>query len=423
MKNSGGLEKGHVVKLIGISFPWAVVILGALLLFSSNAYNQTFGVFFKPITNNFGWTRATMSGAYAVRSLVCAVFVIPMGYWADRYGPRWVLLPCFILLGAGMIAIARVTAIWQLYLIQGAGIGIGMSGPFVCIMSTVAKWHESRRGLALGIASAGTGLSSVIFPLVATQLIQARGWQFAIFIIGFIILAIGVPASLVMKDPPNKMTRKLPGSTKLTHGLFDVWGLLPHFLKKPAFLSIIIMFVLIGAVGNMLYNHLVNYATDIGITALVAAGMMSAMGVASTIGRLGIGTISDRIGTKRDTAMCCILLAVSCLLLISKVTALMWAAAALFGIGFGGSMPLVPAIMGERVEREQLSTATGVASMGIFIGAALGPWLGGFIFDVSGSYLWALLLSSGACIAALVIAIRMPAVKQETGQSKLYPII
>ena len=75
MKNSGGLEKGHVVKLIGISFPWAVVILGALLLFSSNAYNQTFGVFFKPITNNFGWTRATMSGAYAVRSLVCAVLL------------------------------------------------------------------------------------------------------------------------------------------------------------------------------------------------------------------------------------------------------------------------------------------------------------------------------------------------------------
>ena len=413
MKSSNGLGKGHVIKLIGIFFPWIVVILGAMLLFSANAYNQTFGVFFKPITNNFGWTRATMSGAYAIRSLVCAVFVVPMGYWADRYGPRWVLLPCFILLGAGMMAIAKVTTIWQLYLIQGAGIGIGMSGPFVCIMSTVAKWHQSRRGLALGIASAGTGLSSIIFPLVATQLIQTKGWQFAIFIIGLIILAIGVPASLIMKDPPNKIKRKLHSNDRTSQGFFDILGLLPQFLKKPAFLSIIIMFMLIGAIGNMLYNHLVNYATDIGITALVAAGMMSAMGVASTIGRLGIGAISDRIGTKRDTAMCCILLAVSCLLLVSKVPALMWVAAALFGIGFGGSMPLVPAIMGERVGIEQLSTATGVGSIGIFIGAALGPWLGGFIYDVSGSYLWALLLAAGAGIAALIITIRMPSARQE----------
>jgi MFS family permease len=173
----------------------------------------------------------------------------------------------------------------------------------------------------------------------------------------------------------------------------------------------------------MLYNHLVNYATDIGITALVAAGMMSAMGVASTLGRLAIGAFSDRIGTRRDTAMCCILLAVSCFLLISKVPALMWAAAALFGVGFGGSMPLVPAIMGERVGIEELSTATGVASMGIFIGAALGPWLGGYIFDVSGSYLWALLLSAAACIAALIITLRMPSAGQETGKSKPYPII
>jgi MFS family permease len=413
MKSNSGLEKGHEIISIGKFFPWIIVILGAMLLFSSNAYNQTFGVFFKPITNNFGWTRATMSGAFAIRSLVCAVFVVPMGYWADRIGPRWVLMPCFILLGAGMIAIAKVTTIWQLYLIQGAGIGIGMSGPFVCIMSTVAKWHESRRGLALGIASAGTGLSSIIFPLVATQLIQAKGWQFAIFIIGLIILAIGIPASLIMKDPPNKIKRKLPSNDKASRGLFDILGLLPQFLKKPAFLSIIIMFMLIGAIGNMLYNHLVNYATDIGITALVAAGMMSAMGVASTIGRLGIGAISDRIGTKRDTAMCCILLAVSCLLLVSKVPALMWVAAALFGIGFGGSMPLVPAIMGERVGIEQLSTATGVGSIGIFIGAALGPWLGGFIYDVSGSYLWALLLAAGAGIAALIITIRMPSARQE----------
>jgi MFS family permease len=374
LKSNSGLKKSHVTKLPGISFPWIVVLLGTLLLFSGYAYNYTFGVFFKPIAADFGWSRAVMSGAYAIRSLVCAAFVVPMGYWADRYGPRRVLLPCFILLGASMMAVAKVTNIWQLYLIQGAGIGIGMSGPFVCVMSTVAKWHDARRGLALGIASAGIGLSSIIFPLVATQLIQATDWQFAIFIIGVIILAVGVPPSLIMKDPPNAIKRQLPSSGGDFRGPLDAWGLLPQFLKNSEFLAIIIMSLLVGAVGNMLLNHLVNYATDIGITSLVAAGMMSAMGVASTIGRLGIGAISDRIGTKRDAALCCILLAASFMLLISKVPTLMWVAAVLFGIGYGGSIPLVPALMGERVGIEQLSTATGVGTMGMLIGAALGPW-------------------------------------------------
>lgn len=349
MKGDNLIEKGHLIKSPGIPFPWIIVLLGALLLVSSNIYLYTFGVFFKPIAEDFGWSRAAMSGAYAIRSLVGAVFVVPMGYWADCYGPRRVLLPCFILLGVSMIAAAKVTTVWQLYLIQGVCIGIGFSGPFVCVMATVAKWHDTRRGLALGIASAGMGLSSIIFPPVAMQLIQAMGWQLAIIIMGVIILAIGIPASLIMRDTPNAAKQK-PASGSIAHrGPFDAWGLLPQFLKKPGFPAIIMMFLFIAAVANTLMSHLVNYATDIGITALVAAGMMSAMGVASTIGRLGMGAISDRIGVKRDAAICCILLVVSFLLLISKVPALMWVAAVLFGISYGGTVPLIPALMGERV--------------------------------------------------------------------------
>ncbi len=142
------------------------------------------------------------------------------------------------------------------------------------------------------------------------------------------------------------------------------------------------------------------------------------MGVASITGRMCMGAVSDRIGTKTDTAICCILLAMSFILLISRVSALMWVAAVLFGIGFGGSVPLIPALMVERVGIEQRSTAIGVSSMGTFIGAALGPWLGGLIFDVSASYLWALLLSAGVSIVALIIALRMHPARREIPQER-----
>jgi len=141
---------------------------------------------------------------------------------------------------------------------------------------------------------------------------------------------------------------------------------------------------------------------------------MSVVGIASTTGRLGVGAIADRIGTKRDAAMCCMLMAVAFILLITKVPALIWVAAAAFGVAFGGAAPLLPAIIAERIGTEQLATATGMCMTGAFAGAALGPFLGGLIFDVSGTYFWALLLSMGLSIVALIVALRMPPARRET---------
>jgi MFS family permease len=408
VKKNETIGKMVITKSSGLSFPWVVVILGALVLLSAYVHNYTFGVFFKPIAEQFGWNRATISGAIAFRALVAAALVVPMGYWADHYHPRRVLLPCIILLGVSMMAIAKINNIWQLYLIQGLGIGIGMSAPFVCVMSTIVKWHDTRRGLALGIASAGTGLGSIIFPPVATKLIEVKGWPFATFILGVIVLAIGIPASLMIKDPPKVMKQQLTDSGISSKSIFSAWYSISQFFRTPVFLAIIVMFLFTGTVGNMLTNHLVNYATDIGITALLAAGMISVMGVSITIGKFGIGAISDRIGTKRSTLICCVSLVASSILLISRIPLLMWVGTALSGIGFGGSLTLGPIIMGERVSIDKISAATGANTMGGWIGSALGPWLGGILFDISDSYTWALLLAMGVSFVALIIALRMP---------------
>lgn len=412
MNSDGGLKKGRVTKFLVISFPWIIVLLGALLLMSANIYSYTFGVFFKPISENFDWSRAVMSGSYALRSLVGAVFVVPMGYWADRYGPRRILLPCFILIGAGMMVIAKVTTLWQLYMIQGVGIGIGMSGAFVCVVSTVARWHYIRRGLAVGIASAGIGLSSIVFPPVVTQMIHTMGWPFATVVTGLIILAIGIPGSLIIKNPPPTVQQADIGNIARKSS-FEARSMLSRYLKNPQFLAIVVIFAIIFAVGNMLISQLVNYATDLGVTPLAAAVMMSVMGVANTAGLLGMGTVSDRIGTKRSATICCVFLAVSFVLLISQLPALLWIATVFFGFGFNGSVPLVPMLMGERVGMQELSTAIGVTNMGMYIGTAVGPWLGGLMFDVTGSYLLALLLSAAASIVALLITLRIPPAGQE----------
>jgi OFA family oxalate/formate antiporter-like MFS transporter len=411
VKTESVIKNNQVIDSHSVSYPWVVVILAPILLLVGYFFNYTFGVFFKPVAETFNWSRATVAGAFSIRSLVAAAFVIPMGYWADRYGPRRVLLPCFALLGVSTMAIAKVTAIWQLYLITGVGIGISMSGPFVCVLATVAKWHDTKRGLALGIASAGVGLSAVVFPPLATYLIQRVDWQFATFILGIIILVVGIPISLFIKDPPTISKQQSSITSNHSRGIWEGWVSIPQFITNPAFLAIVIMFTLTAIAGNIFGSHLVNYATDTGTTAMVAASMMSAMGIASTIGRLGMGFISDRIRPKTDAAICCFLISASFVLLISKNMTLIWMAVVIGGVGWGGTSPLAPALMGERVGIEKLSTATGSANMGMFVGAAIGPWLAGVIFDVSQNYLWAFILAIGVSITALIIALCMPPAK------------
>jgi MFS family permease len=405
LRNLKDLDTRELSQKPGAVYPWIVVMLGVFLLLVININSNTFGVFFKPIAEQFGWSRGTMSGAFALRSLVMAIIVVPLGYYADRYGPRWVLTPSYIITGICLMLLAKITAVWQLYLVQGLLLGITIGGPFVCITATVAKWHNLKRGLALGITAAGSGLSSIIFPPIATKLIAHLDWPLATFILGIIVLIIGIPCSLLMKNPPLQPEQR----QNLNSGSpFDAWRMLPTYLKNKGFLAIVIVFVVIGAVGYGTQNHLVNYETDLGYTALIAAGMMSVMGFASTAGRLGIGTISDRIGARKDAALCCILLGVSFILLLTKISVLMWIAAALFGAGFGGSIPLIPTLMVERVELSQLSTATGVGAMGLNLGATIGPWLAGFIFDVSGHYFWAFVIAAAGCVLALVTVLSLP---------------
>ncbi|MDO8568653.1 MAG: MFS transporter [Dehalococcoidales bacterium] len=388
---------------LNLSFPWVVVLLGALLLMVGNINPNVFGVFFKPVAEEFGWSRAEVSGAYAIRSLVMAVMSIPMGYWSDRYGPRKVILPCFVLLGIGFLLNAMVGSLWQFYLVQGLLIGVASSGPFVSIISAVAKWHDKRRGLALGVASTGIGLSGVIFPPLAANLILAVGWRGAMALLGIAVFVVALPSSLFMKDPPSKSN----GSASQRGGPLEVWRMLPRFLANRTFVAIVLMFLFFYIACNVIISHLVNYVTDAGVSTIIAATMMSVMGIAGTMGRLIMGTFSDKIGTRNDALICYVLLAVSLVLLNLGIPALIWVSVVLFGVAFGGASPLMPAIMGEHFGTEHLATLTGATVVGACLGATIGPMLGGFIFDEMHSYRLALAIAAALAIVPICIALRL----------------
>lgn len=414
-KASSKIESGNTPSLLGISSPWAIAALGCILFIMSSMNSTTFGVFFKPIAGDFGWSRGAMSASFGIRSAVCALLAAPVGYLSDRYGPRWVMIGCSSLAALGFLALARIDSLWQLYLVQGLVMGIASSGAFVCITSTVARWHKTRRGLALAIASSGFGLSSVIFPPVATKLIESVGWQGAMIVMGILVLAIAIPASLLFRDPPRP-DKETTGLRVPRRGPFYVWGVLLKLARNSSFMGVVVMMFILYFATSLVPSHLVNYVTDIGLGAVVGAAMLSLVGAMNTAGRFVLGPMSDRYGTRIDIVVTSALLTVSLVLLTVKVPAWLWLSVVVFGIGSGGVTPLITAVLGERFGTEHLGTATGAAMAGAYLGSAVGPFAGGVIFDFAHSYFWALILAGATCAVSVAIGLWLPRAEHESWQ-------
>ena len=165
----------------------------------------TFGVFFKPILTEFGWTRAMTSGAFSLCILLFGLLGIGTGRLTDRFGPRVVMSGCGFFLGLGYLLMSQVSAIWQLYLFYGVMVGIGVSGSFVPLVSTVARWFAERRGMMTGIAVSGIGIGTMIMPLVANWLISSYGWRTSYIVVGITVLVLIILVAQFLRRDPGQM--------------------------------------------------------------------------------------------------------------------------------------------------------------------------------------------------------------------------
>jgi MFS family permease len=171
-----------------------------------------FGVFFKPVLTEFGWTRAMTSGAFSLSAIVHGLLGFVIGGLTDKFGPRLVITFCGLLLGLGYLLMSQISAVWQFYLFYGVIIGAGMGGSFIPFMTTVARWFSKRRGAMSGIVAAGTG--ALIGPPVASRLIVTHGWRVSYALLGCMVLAVTVIAAQFMKRDPAKVGQVIDGGNQ-----------------------------------------------------------------------------------------------------------------------------------------------------------------------------------------------------------------
>jgi MFS family permease len=389
-------------------YGFVIAIAAFFILFSAYGVRFAYGVFFKPMAQELGFNAATTSAAYSISFFLEGVFSLISGGLADRFGPRRVVAISSVLVGAGYCLMPLVQALWQLYLFYGVIIGVGMGAMFVPLVSMMARWFNVRRNLMTGLVSSGAGAGMLIVPSSTAHLIDAYGWRTSFLIMGiFVVVIVFIAAQFMKRDPeeigevPYGDSPKLPGGQSIPASGYSFH----EALRIPQFWMIFVMMFLFG-VFAMSYNvHIVPDAINSGMPSTEAAHILATTGALLIAGRILLGIIADKIGNK-PIFMLCFALSFCALLFISFVHT-HWAffiLAILMGIAQGGIGTSQSPIVASQFGLKSHGLILGCIGLGNTAGAAAGPLLTGYIFDLTKSYHIALLICAASSLAALSFA-------------------
>lgn len=379
-----------------------LVVFGACLTqFMVIGLLFSYGLFFKVFEDEFGWSRTLLSSCTSLAFFMMGVLAIFGGRLNDRYGPRIVLSISGVLFGFGYALMSQVSEPWQLFAIFGIFIGLGMSTHDVVTLSTIARWFEKRRGMMTGVVKVGTAGGQVALPPLAAFLIAAYGWREAVVILGIAAGALLLLAASTMKMPP----RPAPvGGAPVQDGMD--YGTVR---RTRAFWTLCLIQFLFFPTLTTVPLHIVVHGMDMGMTAALAAGLLSVTGATSVLGRLTIGTFVDRIGGKRAFMLCFTPLigALSALLVVDSPWPL-YGVMALYGFAHGGFFTIVSPTIAEFFGTRAHGTIFGTILFFGTIGGAVGPILAGHIFDTTGTYMLAFAGLLAMAATGLILALSLP---------------
>ncbi|MFC2004639.1 MFS transporter [Chloroflexota bacterium] len=398
---------GYVV--VALAF-FASLILGGTL--------YTFSVFFKPLSSEFGWTRAVTSGAFSLFMILHGFLYIITGKLSDRFGIRIVLSVSSLFIGLGYLLMSQISTIWHLYLFYGVIIAVGMSGGFVPLTSAVTKWfaNNKKRGLMVGITVAGVGVGTMIVPPVANWLISNYGWRTSYAVIGVTVLVIITSAAQFLKRAPAQ-TQQLPhGQDEVQEksSNLEVRGLsLQEALRTKQFWLICAAYFGFGLFLQAIMVHIVLHAIGLGISASMAANIFVAIGGLGVVGRVTMGGASDRIGIRSVLIVCFTLMtAALAWLLVAKEIWMIYLFAVVFGFAYGGLVAAQSPLVADLFGMSSHGVIFGALVFIITAGSAVGPVMAGGIFDITGSYYPAFLVCGAFSITGAIITLFLRPIRQ-----------
>jgi len=399
---------GYIVVAAGIGIQ--AVALGII---------NTFGVFFQPLLTEFGWSRATISGASSLSFLLMGFLAIVSGGLTDRFGPRVVMTGCGLFFGLGFLLMSQVNSIWQLYLFYGVILGIGLSAMDVVPLSTVARWFVRKRGMMSGAVKVGTGLGMFAMPLVAGALIPVYGWRSSYIILGTIALVFVVLIAQLLRRDPAQMRQLPDGAEQADPGEAGISGAdlsLREAIRTRQFWTLCAVFMAVFSCANPILIHIAPHAIDLGIPPMNAASIISVIGGTSMAGRFVMGSAGDRIGNKLAIITCFVVLLLMLIWLqFADNLWMLYLFATIYGFAHGGFFALISPTVAGLFGTRSHGLILGIVLCCGTTGGAVGTVLAGHIFDITDSYQLVFIIMLVLSISGLLLTMSLKPINRGGG--------
>jgi MFS family permease len=372
--------------LVESPYAWARLAMSLLLMTIGGSGMYAITVVLPPMQQDFGVTRGSASLAYTLTMIGFGVGGILMGRLADRHGIMRVVMVGAVGLGLGYIAAGLAPGLAWFGLAQGLLIGLlGTSATFAPLVADTSRWFDRRRGIALAICMSGNYTAGAFWPPVMQHFIDAFGWRATYIGMGVFCIVSMVPLAIALRrrPPPEASVASPAHAAGPTTASERPLGLAPHVLLG----LLCVAGVSCCVAMSMPQVHIVAYCGDLGFGAARGAEMLSLMLGMGVVSRLVSGWISDRIGGLRTLLLGSLLQGVALLLFLpSDGLVSLYLVSGLFGLFQGGIVPAYALIVREYFPASQAGARVGTVLMATLVGMALGGWMSGAVFDLTGSY-------------------------------------
>ena len=378
-----------------------LVVLGALLVQSVTiGCVFAYGVFFPVLEDEFGWSRTELSSATAFAFLCMGCLAIVAGRLNDQFGPRGVIVVSGFCTGTAYLLMYFLSEPWQLFLIYGLLVGVGLAAHDVVTLSTVARWFPKRRGIMSGVVKVGTAVGQMLVPLAAVALISSVGWRLSFVVLGLCAVVLLMVAAWLIGIKPEqvRVAERKPSA--------PVSGLSFKQARRTRQLWILCaMQFFFFASLTTIPTHIVPHGMDGGMTAAAAASVLSIIAGSSIFGRLLVGQLTDKVGGRVAFVICLAGLFCSLAsLLIIKNASMLYVFALCYGFSHGGLFTVVSPTIAEYFGMRAHGVIFGAIVFFGTLGGSSMPVMTGMIYDRYGSYDIAFIVLTVMAAASLILA-------------------
>lgn len=413
------MNDAKTVSSIPMDRNWALVAAGALMGCVGAGVVFALAVLLQPMSTATGWSRAGLSSAMTLAFLSLGFAGFGWGVLSDRYGPRVVVLAGSLLLGLACLSASRAGSLLQFQLAYGVLMGVAVASFFAPVIAATAASFERRRSLAISLVSAGVGVAPMTMSPLVAWLVSHYDWRTTLLIVGLLAWTLTLPAVWFVRAAASATATSASDSQvdsqKMTAG---------QALRSKPFIVLAVTYFACCAAHSGPIFHTVSYAVGCGLSVTTAVTIYSMEGAAGLGGRLLFGVLADRVGAKPVLVAGLLIqaFAAAAYLRVNQLDGF-YAVAIVFGMAYGGTMPLYASLAREAFNPQILGTVLGAATLLSCLGMAFGPLAGGWLYDRFGSYTWLYIGSMAVGLGAVAIALMFPSVRRRKDDGDLQPVL